>query len=88
MQNLVVPINCWGVSDAGAGWRMFRTFGGGLRLGVALVDVRLDVVRLPPRSSSPTVAGCRLGGDPVGHDRWGGERVVGGVLSALAMGSV
>jgi hypothetical protein len=26
------------------------------------VDVRLDVVPLPPRSSSPTVAGCRLGG--------------------------
>jgi len=29
---------------------------------VALVDVRFDVVPLPPRSSSPTVAGCRLGG--------------------------
>ena len=65
---------------------MFRTFGGGLRLGVALVDVRLDVVRLPPRSSSPTVAGCRLGGDPVGHDRWGGERVVGGVLPSIGIG--
>ena len=70
------------------GGGVFRAVGGGLRLGVALVDVRLDIVPHPPRSSSPTVAGCRLGGDPVGHDRWGGERVVGGVLSALAMGSV
>jgi hypothetical protein len=33
-----------------------------VRLGVALVDVRLHAVPLPPRSSSPTVAGCRLGG--------------------------
>jgi hypothetical protein len=41
---------------------VFRAVGGGLRLVVALVDVRLDVVPLPPRSSSPTVAGCRLGG--------------------------
>jgi hypothetical protein len=30
--------------------------------GVAFVDVRLDVGSLPPRSSSPTVTGCRLGG--------------------------
>jgi hypothetical protein len=34
---------------------------------------------LPPRSSSPAVAGYRLGGYPVRRDRWGGERVVGGV---------
>jgi hypothetical protein len=54
--------------------------GGGLRSGAALIDVRLDVGPLSPRSSSPTVAGCRLGGLPVGRDRWGGERVVGGVL--------
>jgi len=33
-----------------------RAVGGGLRSGAALVDVRLDVVPLPPRSSSPTVA--------------------------------
>ena len=33
-----------------------REVGGGLRSGAALVDVRLDVVPLPPRSSSPTVA--------------------------------
>ena len=55
--------------------------------GVAFVDVRLDVVPLPPRSSSPTVAGCRLGGSPVGRDRWGEERVVGGVLPRISVGT-
>ena len=34
-----------------------RAVGGGLRSGAAPVDVRLDVVPLPPRSSSPTVVG-------------------------------
>jgi hypothetical protein len=34
---------------------------GGLSSGSALVIVRLDVVPLPPHSSAPTVAGCRLG---------------------------
>ena len=37
------------------GGGVFHTVGGGLHLGVALVDVRLDVVPLPPRSSSATV---------------------------------
>jgi hypothetical protein len=69
----------WGVG-------VFRAVGGGLRLGVALVDVRLDVVPLQPRSSSQTVPGCRLGGFPVGHDGWGGERVVGGVLPRIGIG--
>jgi hypothetical protein len=32
----------------------------GLHSGPALVDVHLDVVPLPPRSSSPTMAGCWL----------------------------
>ena len=59
---------------------------GCLRVGVTLVDVRLDVVPLPPRSSSPTVAGCHLGGDPVGRDQWGGERVV-GVLPRINIGT-
>ena len=63
-----------------------RAVSGGLRLGFALVDVRLDVVPLQPRSSSPTVAGCQLGGFPVGHDLWGGERVVGGVLPRIGIG--
>ena len=51
-----------------------RVVSGGLRVGVALVDVRLDVVPLPPRSSSPTVV--------VG---WVGILldVIGGVESAL-----
>ncbi len=42
---------------------------------------------LPPSSSSPTVAGCRLGGFPVGRDLWGGERVVGGVLPRINIGT-
>jgi hypothetical protein len=46
-----------------------RAVDGGLRSGAALIDVRLDVVPLPPRSSLQTVAGCRLGGYPAGHDR-------------------
>jgi hypothetical protein len=66
---------------------VFRAVCGGLHLGVALVNVRLDVVPLPPRSSSPTVAGCRLGGFPVGHDWWGGELVVGGVLPRICIGN-
>ena len=44
------------------GGGVFRAVGGSLRLGVALVDVRLDIVPHPPSSSSPTVAGCRLDG--------------------------
>ena len=62
-----------------------RAFGGGLQSGAALIDVRLDVGPLPPRSSLPTVAGCRLDGFPVRRDWWGGERVVGGVLPALTL---
>ena len=64
-----------------------RAVGGGLQSGAALIDVRLDVGPLPPRSPSPTVAGCRLGGFPVGRDRWGGERVVGGVLPRINIGT-
>jgi hypothetical protein len=64
-----------------------RAVGGGLQSGAALIDVRLDVGPLPPRSSSPTVAGCRLGGFPVGRDQWGGERVVGGVLPRINIGT-
>jgi hypothetical protein len=47
---------------------------GGLSSGAAPVVVRLDVVSFPPRSFAPTVAGCRLGGYPVGRDLWGGKR--------------
>ena len=56
-----------------------RKVGGGLQSEAALIDVRLDVGSLPPRSSLPTVAGCRLGGFSVGRDWWGGESIVGGV---------
>ena len=78
-----------GVAGAAArGCDACLAVGGGLQSGAALIDgVRLDVWSLPPRSSSPTVAGCRLGGFPVGRDRWGGERVVGGVLPRISIGT-
>ena len=43
--------------------------GGDLQSEAALIDVLLDVGSLPPRSSWPTVAGCRLGGFSVGRVR-------------------
>ena len=46
-----------------------RAVGGGLQSEAALIDVLLDVGSLPPRSSWPTVAGCRLGGFSVGRVR-------------------
>jgi hypothetical protein len=64
---------------------VFRAVSDGLHLGVTLVDVSLDVVPLPPRSSSLTVSGCLLGGFPVGHDWWGGDCVVGGVLPRIGI---
>ena len=80
----------WSASCYWGGWLVLlrggdscRAVGGGLQSGASLIGVRLDVGPLPPRSSSPTVAGCRLGGFPVGRDRWGGERVVGGVLPRI-----
>jgi hypothetical protein len=59
----------------------------GLQSGAAFIDVRLDVWPLPPRSSSQTVAGCQLGGFPVGRDLWGGECIVGGVLPRISIGT-
>jgi hypothetical protein len=64
-----------------------RAVCGGLQSGAALIDVRLDVWSLPPRSSSQTVAGCLLGGFPVRRDLWGGECVVGGVLPRISIGT-
>jgi hypothetical protein len=64
-----------------------HTVGGCLQLGATLIGVRLNVGSLPPRSSSPTVAGCLLGGFPVGRDQWGGECVVGGVLPRISIGT-
>jgi hypothetical protein len=57
------------------GYDACRAVGGGLQSEAALIDVRLDVGSLPPRSSSPTVAGCWLGGFS--------SDVIGGVESAL-----
>jgi hypothetical protein len=79
---------CWGVCLVLAlGGCACREVCGSLQLGAALIDVRLDVGPLPLRSSSPTVAGCRLGGFPVGRDQWGGERIVGGVLPRINIGT-
>jgi len=57
----------------------------GLSSGADPVIVRLDVVPLPSRSSSPTVAGCLLGGYPVGRDQWDGKRAAGGMYPALTL---
>jgi hypothetical protein len=59
--------------------------GGDLQSEAALIDVLLDVGSLPPSSSSPTVAGCRLGGFSVGRDWWGGQRIVEGWYPALTL---
>jgi hypothetical protein len=69
------------------GFVAYRAVGGGLRSGAALVNVCLDVVPLPFRSSSPTVAGCQLGLYPAVRDQWGGECVVGGVLPRINIGT-
>ena len=61
----------------GAGLDACQTVGGGLQSEASLIDVRFDVGSLPTRSSSPTVAGCRLGGFSFLSD------VIGGVESAL-----
>ena len=84
----------WTASCRWGGWLVLvrgcdacRAVGGGLQSGAALIDVRLDVGPLPPCSSSPTVAGCRLGGFSVGRDWWGGERIVGGVVPRINIGT-
>ena len=51
----------------------------GLSSGADPVVVRLDVVSFLPSSSSQTVAGCLLGGYPVGRDHWGGKCAAGGM---------
>ncbi len=85
----------WTVSCCWGGWLVLLlrgcdtccAVGGRLQSGAALIGVRLDVGSLQPSSSSPTVTGCRLGGFPVGRDQWGGERVVGGVLPRIGIGT-
>ena len=53
--------------------------GGGLQPVAALVVVCLAVVTLPPRSTAPTVAGCRLVGCSVVSKRPLRTRAVTGV---------
>ena len=80
-----LPVDCvlllGGVAGAAVrGCDACRAVGGGLQSGASLF-----FWSLPPRSSSLTVTGCRLGGFPVRRDRWGGERVVGGsVCSSMS----
>jgi hypothetical protein len=85
----------WTVSCCWGGWLVLllrgcdacRAVSGGLQSGAALIGVRLDVGSLLPRSSLLTVTGCRLGGFPVRRDQWGGDRLVGGVLPHISVGT-
>ena len=69
------------------GYVVCLTVCGYLQSGAALIDVRVYVGPLPPRSSSQTVTGCLLGGFPAGHYQWGGECIVGGVLPRINIGT-
>ena len=60
--------------------------GGGLQPGTALVVVCLAVVTLPPRSTEPTVAGCRLVGCSVVSGRPLRSRAVAGVSLHVCIG--
>ena len=60
--------------------------GGGLQLGAALVVVCLAVVTLPPRSTAPAVAGCRLVGCSVVSGRSLRSRAVAGVSQRVCVG--
>ena len=60
--------------------------GGGLQPGAALVVVRLAVVTLPPRSTAPAVAGCRLVGCSVVSGRPMRSRAVAGVSQRVRVG--
>jgi hypothetical protein len=60
--------------------------GGCLQPGTALVVVCLAVVTLPPRSTAPTVAGCRLFGCSVVSGRPLRSRAVAGVSLHVCVG--
>ena len=60
--------------------------GGGLQPGAALVVVRLAVVSLPPRSTAPAVAGCRLVGCSVVSGLPLRSRAVAGVSQRVCVG--
>ena len=60
--------------------------GGWMQSGAALVVICLAVVTLPPRSTAPTVAGCRLVGCSVVSGRPLRSRAVaGGVAARLCL---
>jgi hypothetical protein len=84
----------WTVSFCWGGWLVLLrgcdaccAVGDGLQSEASLIDVLLDVGSLPPSSSSPQSASCRLGGFSVGRDWWGGERIVGGVVPHINIGT-
>ena len=60
--------------------------GGGLEPGAAYLVVRLAVVTLPPRSTAPVVAGCRLVGCSVVRGRPLRSRAVAGVSQRVRVG--
>ena len=60
--------------------------GGWLQSGSALVVICLDVVTLPPSSTTPTVAGCRLVGCSVVSGRPLSSRAVTGVSLHVCVG--
>jgi hypothetical protein len=60
--------------------------GGGLQPGAALVVVCLAVVTLPPRSTTPAVAGCRLVGCSVVSGLPLHSRAVAGVSQRVCVG--
>jgi hypothetical protein len=64
----------------------FFLHSGGLQPGAALVVVRLAVVTLPPRSTAPAVAGCRLVGCSVVSGRPMRSRAVAGVSQRVRVG--
>jgi hypothetical protein len=74
----------WGVGGAGAGG-LFMQCGRRPAIGGRPRGRPPRRLASPSRSYSQTVAGCRLGGYPAGRDRWGGERVVGGVLPRISI---
>ena len=78
----------WGEGDSGGTCydRRRAEALGPVRNPVLQHSTGFDVGPLPPRSSSPPVAGCQLGGYPAGRDRWGGERVMGGALPRINIG--
>ena len=66
--------------------KLIITLCSGLQPGAALVVVCLAIVTLPPRSTVPTVAGCRLVGCSVVRGRPLRSRAVAGVSLHVCVG--